>query len=208
MNILEASKKYEENIIAQIIVNSLPYVGGAMDVLLSKTWADFQTKRANDLLDKIQKEVSEIKTSLINKAFLESEEFYDLIMKIANVSVQTRCSEIRTGCARVVRDAIVESESIVDLENIVRQISELSKHDLTLLTILKRQFDSSTEVTGNIISRLFRDGKCSEVECEIYLYRFETLGLLDHPRNTLTGRGQVRFQKTVLFDKIISYLGL
>ena len=51
-------------------------------------------------------------------------------------------------------------------------------------------------------------GTYDSLECERMLYRFENLGLLDHPRNMMVRPGTMIFKKLSLFDKVVTYLGL
>jgi len=208
MNVLTLSQRYEENTIARIIVNAIPYVGSSLDVALSSRWEQYQTERVTDLLNKIEKELSELKLEKVDKAFLESEAFFDLVYQIASKAISNRISEIRTGYAKIIKSAIKGEETISNLEELVWQLSDLQTKDVLFIRKIKELYDSGREVTGIVLSRELHGYGYSPIECEWYLYRFENLGLLDHPRNMINGRGKIFFQKMPLFDKISNYMGL
>lgn len=208
MDLLSLSKNYEENPLARIIVNTIPYLGGALDAALSTKWSQYQTQRVDDLLNKLSAELSSINAEKLDKSFLESEEFYDLVYGIAHNAIKTRNPEIRTGFARVIKSALNQDDTIINLEDIVRQLSEVTQKDLLLLKAVKGLYDSGQPVAGRTVSKALYPFKLSEIEAEIHLYRFENLGLLDHNRSMLTGRGVMAFTKMPLFDKTIEFLGL
>lgn len=208
MDITEISRKYEDNILARVIVNAIPYVGSSLDIALSYKWHEYQSARIESLLTKISNELSDINDNLIDKDYIQSEEFYDLVVQIANNASKSRCEETRTGYARVIKSAMTKEENTADLESLVRQISELNQKDILFLKTINLLFNSGKEVSGNTLSIPLNSYRYSPLECELYLYRFENIGLLDHPRNMMTGRSMMKFTKTPLFDKIISYLNI
>lgn len=208
MEVPDIIKSYEDNIIARVIVNAIPYIGGSVDVLLTQKWSRIQQKRINDLLDKIASELAEIKDTFITKAMLESEEFHDLVYSIANHAIASRCNEIRTACARIIKSAVTQEKSIFNLEDLLRQITDLQEKDIIYLRCIKEQYDSNEIVTGVSVSNRMSQFHYSPIDAEIQLYRFENLGLLDHPRNMLNGRGKMAFLKMPLFDELTSYLGI
>ena len=208
MDLLSLSHEYEDNPIARAIVNAIPYIGGSIDVALSAKWTRYHSQRIDDLLDKINNELSRIDATKIDKSFLESEEFSDLVYSIAFNTIKTRNPEIRTGFARIIKSALIQDDTVINLEDIVRQLSEMTQNDLLLLKTIKELYDTGQPVAGKTVSKALYSYNYSEIEAEIHLYRFENLGLLDHPRNRMSGRGEMAFTKMPLFDKTIGFLGL
>jgi len=207
MGLTDITKHYEDNTIARVIVNAIPYIGGSVDILLTQRWTSIRQQRINDLLEKISLELSEIKETAITKEMLESEEFYDLVFQIASNAISSRCNETRVGYARVIKSALSQEETITSLEDIVRQISGLMQKDILYLKTIKAMFDEGDSVSGITVSHMPSIHN-TDIEAELQLYRFENLGLLDHPRNMLNGRGKMAFHKMPLFDVVVSYLGL
>lgn len=205
MSYQEIIQKYEGNTVLRLIVNLIPYVGGSLDLALSK-WSQIKQRRVEDLLDAICVELKGIQETAINKEYLESEEFYDLVYQIANNALANRCPETRKAYAKVVRSAVLNEESTANLEDIIRQIEDVKEKDIFFLRAVKDVISSGTDLTGDALSMIVFG--YDSLECELMLYRFEDLGILDHPRNMLIGRGKMAFHKLPLFDKIVSYLGL
>lgn len=205
MSYQEIIQKYEGNTVLRVIVNLIPYVGGSLDLALSK-WSQIKQRRVEGLLDAICVELNGIQETAINKEYLESEEFYDLVYQIANNALANRCPETRKAYAKVVRSAVLNEESTANLEDIIRQIKDVKEKDIFFLRAVKDVIFSGADLTGDALS--MKVSGYDSLECELMLYRFEDLGMLDHPRNMLIGRGKMAFHKLPLFDKIVSYLGL
>lgn len=208
MNALELSKRYDNNTIARTIVNLIPHIGGALDTVLSSKWTHYHSIRVEDFQKKIVTEISTLNENAVNKQFLETEEFYDLIYRIVSNAFSSRCPETRTGYAKVLRSAICQEEKMSTLEELVCKIADLREKDILFLRRIKSFFESNKVVSGNTLAEELREEGYSPYESELYLYRFENLGLLDHPRNTMVGRCNTTFQKLPLFDKIISFLDI
>lgn len=198
-------QKYEGNTVLRVIVNLIPYVGGSLDVALNK-WSQIKQRRIDELMGAINEELEGIQDDLINKSYLESDEFYDLVYQIVNNAVANRCPETRIAYAKVVRSAVLNEETTANLEDIIRQVEGMREKDLFFLRALKSLLLSGRDLTGEALS-LSITGYDS-LECERMLYMFENLGLLEHPRNMMTRLGTMVFHKLPLFDKMVSYLGL
>lgn len=208
MDMLSISKWYEDNPIARIIVNAIPYAGGSLDVALSSKWNKYNNDRIIEMLEKLEAELADLKHSTLALRVADSEVFFDLIRQIAPVVTHSRCSETRTGYARIIRSALTRSETFLDLEDMVRQISDFREKDIICLRCLKKLYDSGQIVCGTVLSQTIEELRLTPIEFESLLFRYENLGLLDHPRNMLVGRGNIGFEKTRLFDKTIELLGL
>lgn len=208
MGFQDIIQKYEGNTVLRAIVNLIPYVGGSLDVALNK-WSQIKQRRVEELLGSINEELKGTQEAAINKDYLESDEFYDLVYQIVNNALANRCPETRTAYAKVIKSAVLNEETTANLEDLVRQVAEIREKDLFFLQKVKNLLSSGTDLTGvNLFYGVLGAGNTYDpLECERMLYRFENLGLLDHPRNMITGRGMMVFDKLPLFDKLVSYLG-
>lgn len=209
MGFQDIIQKYEGNTVLRAIVNLIPYVGGSLDVALNK-WSQIKQRRVEELLGLINEELKGTQEAAINKDYLESDEFYDLVYQIVNNALANRRPETRRAYAKVVRYAVLNEETTANLEDIVRQVAEMRETDLFFLRNVKNVLSSGKDLTGVNLSYvvLGAGNTYDSLECERMLYRLENLGLLDHPRNMITGRGMMIFHKLPLFDKLVSYLGL
>ena len=208
-SIQDLIQKYEGNTVLRVIVNLIPYVGGSLDVALSR-WSQIKQRRIDELLSAISGQLQGIQEEAINKEYLESEEFYDLVYQIVNYALASRCQETRRAYAKVVKTAILNEETTANLEDIIRQIEGIKEKDIYFLRAVNKLMSLGRDLTGETLSLSVVDEGCAydSLECERMIYRFENLGLLDHPRNRLVRCGTMDFHKLPLFDKLVSYLGL
>lgn len=202
-------QKYEGKTVLRVIINLIPYVGGSLDVALSR-WSQIKQKRMDDLLDAISEELKGVQEDSIKKEYLNSEDFYDLVYQIVNNALANRCPETRRAYAKVVKAAVLNEETTANLEDIIRQVEGIKEKDIFFLRAVKNVLSSGGNLTGESLAMCVSvdGGTYDSLECERMLYRFENLGLLDHPRNMMVRPGTMIFKKLSLFDKVVTYLGL
>lgn len=202
-------QKYEGNTVLRVIVNLIPHVGGSLDVALSR-WSQIRQERVDDLLDDIREELAGVREEEYKKEYLYSEDFYDLVYQIVNNALTNRCPETRRAYAKVIKSAVLNEETTANLEDIIRQVEGIKEKDIFFLRATKNVLCSGRNLTGRSLAMRVsvEGGTYDSLESERMLYRFENLGLLDHPRNMMVGPGTMAFQKLPLFDKVVMYLGL
>lgn len=201
-------EKYENNTIARIVINAIPYVGGGIDVALSSRWSKIQQKRIEEQLKAISEALSGLEDRLahLEQDEVGAERLYDLMYQIFDNSIKSRCPETRHGYAEVLRDAVIDNDRIPDLEEVIYQISEMRERDFIYLKIVKDLFEKDLLVSGTTVSAKTPWEGDTPKTCEWQLLRFENIGLLDHPRNRMTKVGEIVFEKTKFFNRIVDYL--
>ena len=200
-------EKYNNNTILRTLVNLIPSYGGSIDIFLSNRWSKIQQRRIEEQLSAFVEALSglEGRVAELELDIATSEGLYDILYQILDNSLKSRCPESRYGYARVLREAIVDNNAIPDLEEVVYQIADMRERDYLVLRAVKDLFDFGVEVSGETISTTEKV-QMTPIEAERQLFRFENMGLLDHPRNRTTRRGGMTFEKTEYFDKVISFL--
>lgn len=203
------SQKYEKNPLARIIINAIPYIGGSLDVALSAKWNDFQQKRIDDFLNKLSLELELIQEDKLDKAFINSEGFFDIVYNIVKDITASRLSEKRTIYAKILKDSLEEGQDIYNLESLIKQVEDLKEKDMLFLKHIQTYLIQGAELTGEKLSSYIADNDNFSIE-EItrMLFRFAYLGLLNYGTNVLTLREKIRFTTTNLFSKLCCYLSL
>lgn len=208
MDIVEISRKYESSSFLRALVNAIPYAGSSLDVLLSAKWANFHSKRVDDFITIMQAELAELQENSVRKDLLESAEFYDLVYRIAQDVISSRFVETRIAYARIIKSAVTGNDSFVSLEELVQQIADLGEMDYQFIIAINKLSNSRHVVTGESMSNELAGYGYSVMDCERHLYRFEVIGLLDHQRNMLCGRGKMPFEVLPFFSKLVMFLGV
>jgi len=88
--ISKASEVYAENTILRAAVNAIPYVGSSLDVIFASKGQEIIRSRLNCLLDNLKQEMDKIKENKVDRKYLESGEWFDIILKCIDLSVKNK----------------------------------------------------------------------------------------------------------------------
>lgn len=204
----ELSKKYNDNTLIRSVVNIIPYVGGSLDMLLTDKWNKFYQRRIENLLDQLSQDLLQCEDK-IDVEFLNSEEFFDIFLRILKETSQTRLDEKRKLYSKVLRDSITKEKTTITLESITDIITTLNETDLFFLKRIEDFLKVSTikeYITANGLSTYNPSDYEDINEIVRILYRFSYLGLLDYETTVLTKREYIKFTKTPLFELITRHL--
>lgn len=202
------SEKYERNPLARIIINAVPYIGGSLDVALTSKWNEYQQKRIDDFLDKLSTELEQIQEDKLDKEFINSEDFFDIVYSIVKDVTTSRLSEKRVIYAKLLKDSLEQGQDIYDLESLIKQVEDIKEKDMLFLKHIQEYTKAQYEdITGEKMSKHIADSKNFDTE-EVtrLLFRFAYLGLLNYAMNTLTLREEIKFTTTHLFSKLCGYI--
>lgn len=209
MNTLtELSRKYENNIVARAIVNAIPYIGGSLDIALTDRWNKYCQERLGDFLHKLSNELEEIDEKKLNKDFINSEGFFDIVCNIVKDVITSRLEDKRIIYVKMLKEALEQEQNISDLESLISQIEDLKEKDIIFLRYIQGFADEPDKViTGENMFMFIADPINFDIE-EVtrMLFRFAYLGLLDYAMNTLTLRKKIKFTTTRLFGKLSQYM--
>lgn len=206
MDILtEMSENYSEAILQRALLNLLPG-GSSLDLLLTSRWENYKKERAEELIRIFNNELKRLDVSKVDKTFLASEEFYDIVQKILYTSIASRMTEKRIAYAKSIVDYLQSPTNIFDIEETINCISNIRERDflyckrIAMIVKTKEKF-SAVDFVGNL-----GDMDYSEEEIKKHLYRLANLDIIDYPRNTLTTNPV--FYITSLGEKLLSYLNI
>ena len=136
--LIEASKAYSDQTIIRAGINTIPFVGGSIDILLSSTGQNFVIKRIENFIAELDREISTLNESKINYDFFQSEEGFDLIIKAFNSVSKTRQQEKLILYARIIKGTITLDKSfeVDDPEIYLNIVEELSVKELKVARFL------------------------------------------------------------------------
>lgn len=201
------SKKYGGNPYLRSVINLIPYIGGSLDILLTEKWNSFYQRRIENMIDQLSLDLQGVQGK-IDTEYLESEEFFDIILKILQESIQTRLDDKRKIYSKIIRDSISYQRSTDEIEALLEIVSNLYERDLFLIFQVQNFLTRETKdnFSGEEFFNFLSNESFDINEVVRALYRFSFLGLLDYKTNVLTLRQKIKFNKTPLFDKIHNYL--
>lgn len=201
------SQKYEGNIILRSVISMLPTVGGGLDILLSAKWNSFRERRLDQMLTMLSQDLKSLEKK-VNKEYLQSEEFYDVIYQVLNESIKTRLDEKRKIYSKIIRDSISQQRETMETESVLEIISNLHQMDFIFIDKINAYKNSqiNIEFSGEDMFKFLSNETFSISEIVRILYRFSYLGLLDYKVNVLTLREKVKFSTTPFYECILTYL--
>lgn len=81
-NSAEKYLQVADNTTIRTLINTLPYVGGALDTLIFHKAGKIKEKRLKNFLRELKKDLEKLSKNAVNKKFLESEEFFYITEQI------------------------------------------------------------------------------------------------------------------------------
>ena len=80
----EASEAYERNMALRALVSAIPGIGSSLDIVLTSGGARSE-ERIRNLIDALKEDMQErmetVADSTLDKEYLESDEYFDLVMR-------------------------------------------------------------------------------------------------------------------------------
>lgn len=199
----------------RLLVTSVPYIGGPIDLIMSTQAGKFIQKRIETLLQNLANEVEKLDEKTIDKEFLESEEFFDLLALAMEAAARTRHKEKICLYARVLSGAtITHKRKHDDPEQYLKILSELSLRELQLLAAIVQarqevdgQKDKELIGTGPLAwGKLAETTRSVPEDIEYLLVRIQGTGLIQRDIRTVAGYN-ANFKFTPLFDKMMAFIG-
>jgi hypothetical protein len=110
---VEASVVYEDNIALRALVAAIPGIGGSLDMVLASEGQRVYRERIRKLIeamkDDMQERMETIENSTLDRDYLESEEFFDLVMRALDAAIKTRDEVQRRWYARILTESTIRS---------------------------------------------------------------------------------------------------
>jgi DNA-binding ferritin-like protein (Dps family) len=132
-----AAQAYSNNTILRAAVNIIPYIGGSLDVLISSKGYKVVQKRIESLLEQLQRDMSSVKENMIDHTFLESEEWFDLVLKALESAARTRDSEKIRMYSKILRNSVIQDKHKTHSpEDYLMVLAELTPREVQLAKVI------------------------------------------------------------------------
>jgi hypothetical protein len=215
--IVKASEAYAQKTWLRAAINLIPYIGGSLDVVLTSRGSLHQ-KRFFELLEGLKKEMSLIKEDKIDRAYLESEEFSDILLKVIEASLKTRNRDKIRLYAKFLRGAIlIQNRNQLPLEDYLATLTELTPAELEVArAIYKQQFDYEPNSIENILQWAWKKGwndlpnqvtNVSKEDLPFVLLRIQKSGFIRELTGAYVGYEGGVYVITDVFRKIMQFIG-
>lgn len=206
---------YNDNSPLRLCVLGIPAFGQVIDTILTSKGQSISYNRLLEFFKELENEVSQIDERLINLEFVESEEFYDLLVKTIESSLKTRHVEKRKYFARILKNKSIIQENDLDPEFYLDILNELTIQELY---VAKKLFELKT--TGEF-ERIIKDKKNIRQDKDVLaltdlpidkedytfiLLRLQRVGLIKEQVGTIAGYTGGVYNITETFRKLIKII--
>lgn len=138
-----ALERYSGSQGSRAIVTSIPYIGSGIDVVLSTRGQSVVNRRFTELFKDIRRRMENLEEEAIDKSYVESEEFIDLLIRAIDTVSKTRSREKIDLCSAILTESTVKSKRAgYSPEEYLHLISDLTPLDLHVLRQLYTFSDS------------------------------------------------------------------
>lgn len=212
-----------------IVFPAIPAVVGAVDVAITTKAQKIAERRLNELCQSWENEMKQIPVGLIDRNYVESEEFFDLIFKAWEAAKRTRHDEKIHLYAKVLTQSVpLQDRSEHSPEDYLSILSELSLNELKVARALYHQQKESALSDESVFQWLNRidaietgkmvfgmgqkerlinqDSVLSSIDLEFCLLRLQSSGLLRELTGTFTDYAGGIFIITEGLRKLMEYL--
>lgn len=140
-----ASEAYVQNISLRALIQLIPHIGGALDVMLSSKSIEYQRTRLEEFMRQTKEALERLDGEKIDKDFLESEEFEHLFIAAVNAVIRSYEREKIT----LFRNIFVNSILLGNSEEYYKEkhLDVIADLSATHIEILKRIYERAQYFT-------------------------------------------------------------
>ena len=216
--LVKASEVYTQNVVLRALVNAIPYIGGSLDVLFASKGQQIVQERIMELLEDLKAEMSLLQGETVDKKYLESEEWFDLILRGIEAATKTRNREKIHLYAKVLKGAVtVQNREEFSPEEYLVILAELTPKEIEVARAIYEQQSDRPQDGENELQWAERKGweqlseQCPSVPKEdlpFILLRLQRSGLIHEITGTYVGYGGGVYVITEPFRKLMRYLSV
>lgn len=211
-----AIEKYSENAILRASISAIPFIGSSFDVFLATKAQKIVNDRIVSLFNELKEEMSTLEDRMVDKDYINSEEFIDLFIRTIEAAAKTRSKEKIKLYAKLLKGAIkFQDRKKYSPEEYLQVISELTITELEVVKAIYRQQKQERRKDENELQWALRCGweelekECPSIPEEDFRFIFLRLrksGLIQDLQNSYFYSKKVVFLISDVFRKIMKYL--
>ncbi len=201
-------EKYSESIFLRVITNLFIPGGPILDIILGTKRSNITQERLMHFFKILQHAINLLQQNTIDYDYINSEEFYDIIIKSVDASIKTRDREKIAFYAKIIKNSIpIQDRYTFYPEDYLSILIELTPREFEVARIIYGKEKEILEEKSQTIIDLEKVSKnCPFIPKEdisFILIRLMRVGLL---LPTSGWGGGVQYAITEVFRKIMQYL--
>jgi len=215
-----AIEKYSENALLRASISAIPFIGSPFDVFLATKAQKIVNDRIMNLFNELIEEMSTLEDGMVDKDYIDSEEFIELFIKTIEVSTKTRNKEKIKLYAKLLKGAIkFQDRNKYSPEEYLQVLSELTIRELEVAKAVYKQQSQERKKDENEMQWILRCGweelekECPSIPEDDFRFIFLRLrksGLIQDLEHIYFSsnkeKKKVVFVITDVFRKIMKYL--
>lgn len=194
---------YAEESSLRLLITAIPTIGGPLDVWISTKGQKIIEKRTTNLINELKSEMGTIAEDKVNYEFLESEDFFDLIVAAFESASRTKEQLKINLYAKIIKNSVVIEDVDFSSLEYIKIISELSLQEIL---VLKQLYE--TKGMNAFDDSIFSDfGNMSRDDFIFVLKRIERVGLIyEYRQPGGLASSSVNYKFSNVLKKINQYL--
>lgn len=161
-----AIEKYSENALLRASISAIPFIGSPFDIFLATKAQKIVNDRIMNLFNELKEEMSTLESKIVDKEYIDSEEFFDLFIKTIEMTAKTRSKEKVKLYAKLLKGATkFQDRKKYFLEEYLQVLSELTMKELEVAKAIYKQQREKQRKDENELQWALRCG-WEEVEKE------------------------------------------
>jgi len=211
-----AIEKYLENALLRASISAIPFIGSPLDVFLATKTQKIVNDRIMNLFNELKEEMSTLESKIVDKDYINSEEFIDLFVRTIDVAAKTRDKGKIKLYAKLLKGAIkFQDRNKYSPEEYLQVLSELTIRELEVAKAVYKQQSQERKKDEDELRWILRCGweelekECPSIPEEDFRFIFLRLrkcGLIQELQDSYFYRKKVVFVITDVFRKIMKYL--
>jgi|TARA_B110000240_G_C13337670_1_gene384075 hypothetical protein len=217
-----ASEAYSNDIAQRALISNIPFIGSSIDNVFTGKASKYYKLRIETFIECVHQEFASIEENKIDKNFLETPEFFDLITSLIENSVKTRHIERVELFSKLLKSKISKDFSNkFEADDFTYIISELIPRDILIISEIEKINNDFTnqknisETPENIydlitIKNFENKTNFSKSEIIFSLAKLTKLGLLNeyYAGNVLGMTPGGDYKSTDTFEEIINIINI
>jgi hypothetical protein len=203
-----------------VVLSGVPFLGAAYNELRTYRSEQFMKNRLSYMNHELISRMEGVEEEAVNREYLGSEAFFDLIGKAVETALRTRDREKIAYIASILKGAVINSNQEKHLteelaEEYLYLVSDLTPQELrvarTLYNHQKRQESSIDEDRiledwGLQRDKLSREHSIDRSDLSLILNRLAATGVADTVLINVPGTVQPVYQVSATFNKLMKFL--
>jgi len=216
-----SAEVYSQSATSRALLNTIPYIGSSIDAWISTKAENIFKNRVTKTIEALTEEIEKVGNN-INKKFLESEDFFDLLLIYMEKCVRTRnIDKVRINSKILVGSLVVDNSGGNDFaEDMLNKFADLNPNDIKLASfiyekqkegvpLIPKHSDAPDElqfVNSRNWDTIQNEASLDKLEFNLALLKLSQAGLIKEVMGSYIGYFGGKYIITDIFRKLMQFI--